>query len=196
MSMNPSAIDKMMSEHRQIESVLDALDSYIVALLKGEAVDREDLPRFIRFIREFGDTRHHAKEEAVLFPAMHEAGFPVEGGPVACMLQEHDTGRTLIESLEKSANEAAWSDDVLKDIADAAIEFSGMLRSHIYKEDNMLYTMAVEELSTEAMAEVDRKCAEKDDEASAAGTTNELLNLAKDLISRHGCKAVGERIGV
>ncbi len=190
--MDKGAIETMMSEHRQIESVLDALDAYVVALFKGGKVERTDLLQFIRFIEEYADAKHHAKEEAILFVAMGRAGFPTEGGPIGCMVNEHDEGRALIKVLVECAKEEAWCDDVIKRVAAAAIEFSGMLRSHIYKEDNMLYRMAKEQLSPEQMDEVDKLCAEKDAEATSAGTTSALLAVADDLIARYGCARAAE----
>ena len=43
--------------------------------------DRAELSRFVRFIREFADVRHHGKEENFLFEAMMAGGFPRDGGP-------------------------------------------------------------------------------------------------------------------
>lgn len=188
--MGRAAIEVMMSEHRQIESVLDALDAYVTALYKGQVVEPADLGQFIRFLEKYADSKHHAKEEQILFVAMGKAGFPTEGGPVACMLSEHDEGRALVAELVKCAKEEAWSDDVIKRIVTATVELSGLLRSHIYKEDNMLYQMAREQLPQEQMDEVNRLCAEKD--AASAGTTSSLLAVANELIGRYGCARAAE----
>lgn len=187
MNSEKNAIENLKSEHRLIESVLDALDSYVRALCGGESVGREDLPLFIRFLREFADTQHHSKEEKILFVALVQSGFSSEGGPVACMLHEHEVGRELVGMLGKCAMEPAWSDDVLERIAAASTEFSSMLRAHIYKEDNMLYEMARAQLSLEHMAEVDKLCAQRDQESASAGLTAEIVSLANDLITRYGC---------
>jgi len=181
------AIEVMKSEHRLIESVLDALDSYARLVSRGEKADREDLPRFIRFVEEFADSKHHAKEEDILFVAMMENGFPNKGGPVACMLREHESGRVQMEILKKCASEPLWSDETIATIITACIEFSSTLRAHIFKEDHMIYEMALAQLSPEKMSEVDAACKKRDEDRETDGTTVQLMTQANELISRYGC---------
>ncbi|MGD0266766.1 MAG: hemerythrin domain-containing protein, partial [Candidatus Methylomirabilota bacterium] len=38
---------------------------------------------------------HHGKEENLLFKTMVDRGFPRQGGPIAVMLHEHETGRSF-----------------------------------------------------------------------------------------------------
>ncbi len=185
-SMKP-AIDVMKSEHRLIESVLDALDSYVRLVSRGEKAAQEDLPRFIRFVEEFADTKHHAKEEDILFVAMMENGFPNKGGPLACMLREHEAGRVQMEILKECAGEPLWSDETIATIITACVEFSSTLRAHIFKEDHMIYEMALTQLPTETMSEVDRACQKQDEESETSGASKELRTLAASLISRYGC---------
>ena len=72
--------------------------------------DREELSRFVRFIREFADARHHGKEEDILFRAMVAAGFPADGGPIAVMLMDHEAGREHVRVMAGRAGQAApWT---------------------------------------------------------------------------------------
>ena len=74
------AIDLLMDEHQLILHSLDALEAFTVEMAQG-GDDREELSRFVRFIREFADARHHGKEEDILFRAMVAAGFPATAVP-------------------------------------------------------------------------------------------------------------------
>jgi hemerythrin-like domain-containing protein len=178
------AIDTLMNEHRTIERVLDALTTFADETRRRSATEREELGRFVAFLREFADAHHHHKEEGVLFEAMIEHGFPREAGPVAVMLDEHDQGRALVGALaERSASPGAWSDDDRQAIAVAAHGFSELLRAHIQKEDRILYPMAEQRLPPDALQAVDEVCAEQD--RARAESTDRLLQLGEGLVARH-----------
>ena len=98
-------IDLLMDEHRLILSALDALDGYARRLRRNEPVERGELARFVSFIRDFADARHHGKEEDILFATMVEQGFPREAGPVAAVLAEHEETRAWLY-----AEETRWPD--------------------------------------------------------------------------------------
>lgn len=188
-----TAIDNLKAEHRLIESVLGALTGYAGALAHGEKVGRTDLAHFVRFMHEFADIGHHAKEETILFRAMTDNGFPHEGGPLPCMLHEHDTGRNLVKDLEDFVKQDAWSDAVVQSILETGSQLQELLRGHIYKEDHILYQIAQSHLSSEQMIEVDRLCAQRDRENRESGKTAALEAIANELIGAYGCakQAVG-----
>jgi hemerythrin-like domain-containing protein len=178
------AIDTMMSEHRLIEKVLDALDGYAGSIRNGDDVSSEDMSGFVTFFREFADAKHHAKEEEILFTAMINAGFPREAGPIAVMLHEHTVGRDLVGVMAAATSD--WNNDSRQRAAGAATEFGGMLRAHIQKEDNILYPMARQRVAPEIMAGVHERCATIEDDLQSAGTTERLESLAQRLIERYG----------
>ncbi len=183
MPTRESAIDIMKSEHRRIEAVLGALEVYVHDLTQGAVAERGDLSRFVRFFRDYADTKHHAKEEDILFAAMLEAGFPRNAGPIPVMLHEHEMGRSLVAALAECTKEAAWTKEVQRRIRTSAMEFSLLLRGHIQKEDRVLYEMARSRISPEVMQGVDAGCAERDEESKAQ--TAELLAIAEDLCARY-----------
>src|SRR5512132_3975875 len=105
------AIETLMTEHRLIERALDALVAFADEVRRKSSDEREELGRFVTFIREFADAHHHGKEEDILFAAMVQAGFPKHGGPIAVMLMEHDQGRALVRALGELASQAVpWGD--------------------------------------------------------------------------------------
>ena len=93
------AIETLMDEHELILAALDRLDAFHADLEAGTGTDAaaERVAGFVNFFTEFVDEIHHIKEEDLLFKAMADHGFPVEGGPIAVMLGEHDQGRALVD---------------------------------------------------------------------------------------------------
>ena len=177
-------IETLMTEHRLIEAVLASLDAWADALSAGEA-ERADLPRFVTFIREFADAKHHAKEEDILFAAMTDHGFPKQAGPIAVMLHEHEIGRAYVSVLAEGAESEDWDESERARLAEAAHGYVSLLRQHIPKEDNVLYPMAADRLPPEAMQQVAERCARVEDEHARSGDAERLEALARELIARY-----------
>ncbi len=185
--MNP--IEVLMNEHRVIESVLDALESYAGRLAPDSSVDAADVDRFIRFIREFADACHHGKEEDILFETMVRHGMPRDSGPIAVMLHEHEQGRQLVRMMADCAARAAvsgWNDDERQCLRHAAHSYADLLRHHIQKEDGILYPMASSQLDASAMAEIARQFDLFETEQTGAGEHEKLHALADQLVARYG----------
>jgi hemerythrin-like domain-containing protein len=185
------SIQVMMREHEQILQVLEALDRFVDAV-HGAREDKLELGHFVTFIGEYADERHHGKEEHVLFTAMARNGFPPEQGPVGMMIEEHQEMRGMVAVLRGLAEQdAAWSSSDQERLADAARSYTGMLREHIMKENEMLYPMAMEHLPPAAQDQVDEECAALDQSRASAGTDATLEKLAADLVARYAHRPRG-----
>lgn len=179
------AIENMMKEHEQILAVLDALDAF-ASSERDAGADPAELRRFVTFIREYADDRHHAKEENVLFEAMIRQGFPRDQGPVAVMLHEHREMRETVAALRGLAEqEGPWNGEERKRLAEAALSYTGTLRHHIMKENEILYPMAVHRLPPPVQDEIDRDCGALDDRRASAGTDRSLEELGASLVAKY-----------
>ena len=180
------AIETLMGEHRVIERGIDALTAFADEARRRTTDDREELGRFVTFIREFADACHHAKEEDILFKAMVEAGFPSQGGPIAVMLAEHDEGRRFVKQLgELAAAADPWGAEDRQRLADAAHGYADLLHQHIHKEDTVLYPMAEAHLPPQAMEQVEEACRRHEEEKMGSGEHERLHQLAEELVARH-----------
>jgi hemerythrin-like domain-containing protein len=179
------ATDVLMQEHRTIEQVLDALEAFAGEVARTRRTETDELSRFVKFLREYADGRHHAKEEGVLFRVMVENGFPAQGGPIPVMLHEHEQGRDLVRVLAAHGEQATpWSDEDLASIVEAAGSFAALLRAHIQKEDRILYPMADRHLPAPALAAVSATCRQLDARHGPAAQ-DPLLSLAERLVATH-----------
>ena len=138
-------VDILMAEHRTIERVLSAVEGRLAG---PGPFPYEFLTAALDFFRNFADGCHHAKEEELLFPLLEQRGVPREHGPIGCMLKEHAQGREYLATVRAHLDGAR--DGTAEDAAAvraAASGYIGMLRQHIYKEDNILFQMAIRALS-------------------------------------------------
>lgn len=134
-------VDVLYADHRRIEARLDEVDR--VALGPWSPFPAAFFEDMITFVRDFADGEHHQREETVLFPALVQAGVPVEHGPIAVMLHEHDLGRDCMRRIRENLDAAKDGDEAAAAaVFTAATEYSQLLRAHIWKEDNVLFPLA------------------------------------------------------
>lgn len=177
----------LSDEHRVIEQVIAALDAAAGRL----DADQQVRPAFFldaaRFIRDFADGYHHAKEEGALFAAMAEHGMPLDDGPIGVMLYEHERGREITARLRSSAERLAAGDArAAADVVEFARGYGELLASHIYKEDNILFPMAAQAIAPQAQDELLDAFARIEAEQQARGDKQSFVELARAL-----CREVG-----
>ena len=179
------AIETLMNEHRVIERVLDGLVAFADEVQRKGTTEKEELSRFVTFIREFADACHHGKEEDILFAAMVEHGFPRNGGPIAVMLHEHDQGRGARRdpAAARRAARARGATPTGRRSPRSRTGSPSCSAAHIHKEDAVLYPMAEQHLPPEAIERGRRRPASgtSSDEARA-GAHERLHALAEELV--------------
>jgi hemerythrin-like domain-containing protein len=174
------AIDDLRHEHDAILSALGILDAMVGKLGGAKPPTGEDLQGFLGFLKEFADTCHHGKEEGILFPALVKAGIPEQGGPIGQMLAEHAEGRKLIKAMV-----AAASPVDAQAFADGAGGYAGLLRSHIAKENDVLFPAADRVLSTPELDRIFERFERHEETVIGHGRHEELHALLKDLKRRY-----------
>lgn len=136
-------VARMMDEHRHILSQLDRLEQLVTA--RGDVAPPPADLQAIQAIGEFliGTEPHHQREEQVLFPLMIEREV---AGPPAVMTAEHVQLRALKHRITEGARRSLGSSagEAWPAVRDASQQLIQMLRDHIFKEDNILYPMAVQ----------------------------------------------------
>jgi hemerythrin-like domain-containing protein len=137
------ATEILMSEHRLIEQMLDTLEKAIQMVEDGRSVRPGLFLEAADFIRGFADGCHHRKEEGVLFKAMAARGVPVEQGPIGAMLADHDLGRQYTRQIQSAAERLQAGElEVSRELVLYTGAYIELLRTHIFKEDRVLFPMA------------------------------------------------------
>lgn len=176
------ATNILMSEHRVIEKVLDALDHGADRLEAGEGVTPEFFLNTADFIRGFADGCHHVKEEEVLFPDLVQHGVPQQGGPVGVMLSEHEQGRVYTRGMRAAAERLQAGDPSAKaEILRNARGYTALLHAHILKEENVLFTLADRVIPADEQPQVVEDFEAVEHEETGEGVHEKYLAMADSL---------------
>ncbi|HXX99540.1 MAG TPA: hemerythrin domain-containing protein [Candidatus Limnocylindrales bacterium] len=160
-----SATQILRDEHDAILLMLDALEGVARRLESGDAIALQTLTDFHEFATLFADRCHHGKEEDLLFPFLERKGVPRAGGPLGCMLTEHDEGRGYVRLMGMNAEPCA-SGDAAARIAwiGAARGYANLLRNHIWKENEILFRIAERVMSPEEQEALAKEFAKVEEE--------------------------------
>lgn len=180
------ASEDLRNEHEGILHGLTILERMAKRLENGKAVDRKDLADMIEFLRLFADKCHHGKEEGLLFPEMEKNGIPNEGGPIAQMLADHAEGRKLITAMA-SAISGEWGEAQVDGARFAmnAHAYCALLRTHINKENNILFPLGDRRIPTEAQAELLESFEHHEKTTMGAGTHEKLHEILDALAEKY-----------
>jgi hemerythrin-like domain-containing protein len=184
------ATEELKQEHRVIERMLTVIQVAADKEKAGYDLPPEFFSRVVDFVRNFADRCHHGKEEDNLFRAMEKHGIPGQDGPIGVMLVEHDRGRAYIREVDEASKRLASGDiSAVKTAVKNAVGYADLLRDHIYKEDNILYNMADQVLSSAEQAELVRKFEEVEMERLGPGKHDEYIKLVENMEDEIGIKA-------
>lgn len=175
------AIDDLRLDHDALLSALKVLDRMSADIGSGSRPEKVDLADFVGFLKEFADKCHHGKEEGLLFPALLDAGLPERGGPVEVMLAEHAQGRDYIKEMETAI---ATGPDYLT-FSHGAHAYSALLKSHIQKENDVLFPMAEETLEKPRMDELYGSFQGHEEKVIGHGRHEELHQMLRNLNTKY-----------
>lgn len=179
---NGAATEILRHEHEAVLGVLNSLERAVYRLKSDKEVPLAFMEQALEFLTVFVDKCHHAKEEEVLFPLLGEAGIPVEGGPIGCMLGEHQEGRDYIRQMKNGLSLWQAGDTTGKtQFSKAAEGYIYLLRQHIVKENQVLFMLADSVLSTGLQQETAEKFELIETEKLGVGTHERLHGVIDEL---------------
>lgn len=151
------AIEELVRDHESILLLLGTLERLADPARSNAALPL--LRRALELLHRFADEAHHAKEERCLFPALNRAGLPLQMGPLAVMLHEHDQGRTLTRAMDAALEAlAAGRPGAAQELERAARLHVQHLRQHIAKENQVLFPMARQLLAAPDLGALQEPC--------------------------------------
>jgi hypothetical protein len=167
-------------DHEVTEQVFAAMETKFAAA-EGPA------PSLVGLLLDYVhyvDHCHNQKEELHLFPRLERLGMPRHGGPLGVMLQEHEQARGILARLVPLAGAYAAGDtSVLAGLRAAFGEYAALCKDHFWKENDILYPMALRMLGEAGAAEVVAGI-EQVEASLGPGTRERYYRIAAEIVER------------
>jgi hemerythrin-like domain-containing protein len=176
------ATENLREEHEGIKLMLKIMGKIVDDLEKGKDLQNEHFEKIIDFNNGFIEKCHHMKEEGILFPTLEEKGIAKKGGPIGMMLHEHQLGREFNRNLSNAFNEYKnGNESALSGIISNTKDYIQLLRSHIEKENDVLFMMANKVLDKNLQSEMFKAFEKYEEDVIGAGKHEEYHKLLKEL---------------
>lgn len=136
--MAPMKATTLLTEdHKLICRALDVLAQMSERTSRKGSFDVADAQDLLDFLKQFADRHHQGKEEGVFFPSLlrdrNQRNYP----SLCTLVFEHNRERSLVEGLEEALRTRKPKDFIF--YADRLVE---VLRTHVRKEEDELFTLA------------------------------------------------------
>lgn len=149
-------LEELQAEHALIERAAGSLRTWAEAFAAGRA-PADDGRAYLRFFRLWAGDFHHAREEAVLLPALTSVvGLPGDRGPVAVILKDHVELKGLLDALEGRVEASAAADAPA-----LARAYVHRLWHHIDAENTVLFPESAPRLKRHGVRELDGRAPTK-----------------------------------
>lgn len=174
--------DILMHEHQVVLHMLSGAEKQLQAIESTQKVDVKKVEKIIDFSRNFTDACHHAKEERHFFVRLVERGMSKEQGPIMVMLYEHSVGRDLIRSMDQALDEVkAGKKETTVKVAQNLHQYIELLRAHIMKENNILFPMSDQYLSTNDQSDLEKAFDKLEKEETGEGIHEKYHQMAHEI---------------
>lgn len=127
----------------------ERLDNLLEEFQAASSFDIESGREFFEKFKR-GLEQHMAWEEEILFPFFESKTGMRGGGPTYVMRYEHDQLKTLLKDIQEKINKEETGEEQVNML-------TTLLAQHNHKEENMLYPMIDESISSEERQEVFQK---------------------------------------
>lgn len=186
------ATQQLKNEHQSVELMLAVLEEAAERLELKNELNTEHLSGMVEFLKGFVDKCHHGKEEDILFPELEKMGVPKEAGPIGVMLNEHSEGRGYIRELSLALELLKKGEPLNKvsgSIIFSAKQYIVLLKSHIIKENEILFAIADERISKERQNELYEAFEELEENRIGIGKHEEYHRLLESLTQEYLSKS-------
>jgi hemerythrin-like domain-containing protein len=175
-------LEELREEHGGIMKVFSILQGLTLNLEQHNPEAVDDLRRILEFLTVFVDQCHHAKEEEFLFPAMEKA-HTKNGHLIEELISEHEKGRKMVVTLDATLGSTSRggeqdTDQLVKTIQ----EYIQLLRTHIRKENGILFPEARELFSDSDRQVMAREFEELEEKRIGKGRHEAFHRMIEELI--------------
>ena len=182
------SVELMVREHNNILKLLAVIEKACCKILEGHEVDDEDFRKIIAFARNYADKHHHGKEEQIFFSEMSKHLGEIGSNLIQHgMLVEHDLGRLHISELEAALNQYRDTHQTIHklNVITEANGYAKLLKRHIDRENQAVYTYAEKNLPEDVLQSVDERMKAFEAKAEENKMQETYLQMLQDLLQKY-----------
>ena len=172
------ASSNLIHEHDAILYSLKILDEITKLVEYGKGYPISDILEIINFHKLIADKYHQGKEEELFFPELEEAGIQRQHGPIGMMIEEHEKGREFLKRMQASVSDRSIDRD---SFVKNSHGYSKLLRSHIEKENTILFPISEMKISQVKHKELLKSFEKFEENVIGRKKYNELRKRLQDL---------------
>ena len=171
----PQTLRIIQDEHHALSSVLQSL---VLLVRSGPQTEPrrffDTINAMLLYIEEFPEKLHHAKESELLFPRV-VAAAPHVAATIERLDADHRHGAAAVRELQHLL--LRWQflgEPSAQDFGDALKRYVAAYRVHMELEESQILPAAIDSLSEQDWAELDRAFAANEDPLTGHHRPNEL----------------------
>jgi hemerythrin-like domain-containing protein len=146
-----TATKNLENDHEYILRLINVMEKMVLEI----STSLKHIELAVSLIRNYADSFHHEKEEHLFFPFLVKKGFSNDHGPLSVMIHEHEEGRRFVKGMETEiANIKNGDESSLTILYENMQGYIDLLRTHISKENKVLFPLADKVLTPEDQEEL------------------------------------------
>lgn len=131
----------LAADHDLIGKALGLLERIAIRFALEQAVRPDAVEWVVSFLGDFADREHQQAEEDMLFPALERSAGPDELALVRELQRDHQTERARLHTMCEALGDISAPGAQAR-FSEAARSYVSLMRQHVQKENEHLFTLA------------------------------------------------------
>lgn len=177
-----SPTENLKREHEAISEVLNIMSKIADDIREKKVFYTTDIDSIVDFLIAFWYNCHNQKEEQVFYPALIKAGIQTDDESIGDITHEHSMGRIYIREMFYSIENCKIGNSFsCEKLVDSLNNYVNLLRFHIQKEEDVLFSKADDALTEENQREISNQFEAIEEQTIGHSVHEHYFELLKEL---------------
>ena len=177
--------DTLAKEHALVLRVTKAAEQEVRYIHDTGEYRAEEVGEVVDFFEFFAEACHDPKEERYLFARLQVRGLPADSGILAQFIREHRELTARLRDVEHWLRRDKKEGPLPPaELADLLTDYLDLMRSHVMREEELLFTLANGLLTDEDQEALEEAFGSEDAAEAAEGVHDRYSELAHLLVGR------------
>jgi len=152
-TMTPT--ENLIKEHQEINELLEIMSKIAAKIKSKDVFYPNDVEEIIDYLIIIIDKSHHGKEDEVFYPELISTGISKEAEPLSLINYEHTLAKRYLKEISSCVVNCKIGNDFSGELlADSLTNYVVVIQNHIKREEEFVFPIANEVLSTEKQNEI------------------------------------------